>query len=47
MASQLHEAIAQLESEVTEARASGDAKRIKEAEEALSARQAWLRAVEG
>lgn len=42
LAEQLTEAIAKLEREVEEATASGDAKRIKDASEALEARKAWL-----
>lgn len=45
LASQLHEAIAKLEQELAEARSSGDAKRIVEAQEALDARKAWLGAI--
>lgn len=39
---QLETAIAALEDDLTAARAKGDAKKIKAAEEALEARQAWL-----
>lgn len=45
LASQLHEAIAKLEQELVDAQASGDAKRIAEAQEALDARRAWLGAI--
>jgi hypothetical protein len=45
LASQLHEAIARLESELAEAKASGDAKKIAEAQEALDARKLWLGAI--
>lgn len=43
MATQLQEAIAKLEQELATAQASGDSRRIKEAEEALSARREWLK----
>lgn len=46
LASQLEDAIAKLESELADARASGDKARIAEAEEALDARKAWLSAIE-
>lgn len=42
---QLNEAIAKLESELDEAKASGDKKRIAAAQEALDARKAWLGAI--
>jgi hypothetical protein len=42
---QLNEVIAKLESELNEAKASGDAKRIAAAQEALDARKAWLGAI--
>jgi hypothetical protein len=45
LASQLQDAIAKLEEELTEAKAGGDAKRIAEAQEALDARKAWLGAI--
>jgi hypothetical protein len=45
LASQLHEAIAKLERELAEAKAGGNAKKIKEADEALEARKAWLKAI--
>lgn len=47
MTSQLHDAIAKLEADVVAAKESGNPKRLKDAEEALAARQAWLRAIEG
>ncbi|MFS0714737.1 DUF349 domain-containing protein [Microbacterium sp. 2P01SA-2] len=47
MLSQLHDAIAKLEAEVSEAEASGDQRAIKQAKEALSARKAWLSALGG
>ncbi|MEO7348980.1 MAG: DUF349 domain-containing protein [Terrimesophilobacter sp.] len=45
LASQLEEAIAKLEQELVEAKASKDAKKISEAQEALDARKAWLAAI--
>lgn len=45
LAGQLHAAIAKLEDEVREAEACGDAARVAAAEEALSARRAWLAAL--
>jgi len=45
LASQLHDAIARLESELAEAKASGNAKKVTEAEEALNARKIWLDAL--
>jgi hypothetical protein len=42
LAAQLEAAIQQLERELEEAKSSGDAKRIAEAQEALDARRAWL-----
>jgi len=42
---QLNEAIAKLESELAAAKASGDKRKIKDAEEALEARKAWLGAL--
>jgi hypothetical protein len=45
LAGQLQDAIAKLEAELADARASGDAKKIKDAEEALDARKAWLKAI--
>ena len=47
MSSQLHESIAKLERSLEQAQANGDARAIREAEEALSARRLWLSAVEG
>lgn len=46
LASQLEEAISQLEQELSEAKSAGDAKKIAEAQEALDARKAWLSAIE-
>lgn len=45
LASQLNAAIAKLESELSEAEASGDARRVKAAQEALDARRVWLDAI--
>ncbi|WP_423924161.1 DUF349 domain-containing protein [Frigoribacterium sp. 2-23] len=45
LASQLQDAIAKLESELAAAEASGDARRIHEAREALDARRVWLDAL--
>ncbi|WP_066519364.1 DUF349 domain-containing protein [Curtobacterium ammoniigenes] len=45
LASQLEDAIAKLESELADAQASGDAARIKSAQEALDARKIWLDAL--
>lgn len=45
LASQLEDAIAKLEKELVEAKASKDAKRIAEAQESLDARKAWLAAI--
>ena len=42
LAAQLNSAIAKLESELAEAQAAGDARRIKDAEDALNARRIWL-----
>ena len=42
LASQLNDAIAKLEHELEEAKASGDAAKVKEAQEALDARKVWL-----
>ncbi|MGO1544866.1 MAG: DUF349 domain-containing protein [Gulosibacter sp.] len=47
MASQLEDAIAKLEEELAAANASGNPKKIKEAEEALEARRTWLKAIGG
>ncbi|WP_309079705.1 DUF349 domain-containing protein [Zhihengliuella sp.] len=45
MLAQLEESIAQLERELDEARAGGDQRKIKKAEEALEARRTWLETV--
>ncbi|MES2170070.1 MAG: DUF349 domain-containing protein [Actinomycetota bacterium] len=45
MAGQLQDAIAKLEVELADAKKSGDAKKIAAAQEALDARQAWLKAI--
>jgi len=45
LASQLHSAIAKLEEELAEAKASGNSKKVKDAEEALAARKIWLDAL--
>ncbi|GAA3745818.1 DUF349 domain-containing protein [Leifsonia bigeumensis] len=45
LATQLEEAIAKLDQELAEAKASGDAKKISDAQEALDARKAWLAAI--
>ena len=45
LASQLQDAIVKLETELEEARASGDSRRIRSAEEALNARRVWLDAL--
>lgn len=45
LASQLNAAIAKLEQELRDAQASGDASRIKDAQEALDARKVWLNAL--
>ncbi|MGA0565999.1 DUF349 domain-containing protein [Rathayibacter sp. KR2-224] len=45
LAAQLADAIAKLEDELEAAKASGDAKAIKQAQEALDARKAWLSAI--
>lgn len=42
---QLQDAIAKLERELADAKAGGNAKKIKDAEEALDARKAWLKAI--
>lgn len=47
MLSQLHDAIAKLEADLATAEASGDARAIAEAAEALKARKAWLTALGG
>jgi hypothetical protein len=45
MAAQLEDAIAKLETELAEAKAAGNKQAVAEAEEALSARRAWLGAL--
>jgi hypothetical protein len=45
LASQLHDAIARLEVELADAKASGDKKKIDSAQEALDARKVWLDAL--
>jgi hypothetical protein len=45
LASQLHDAIAKLESELADAKASGNTKKVAEAQEALDARKIWLDAL--
>jgi len=45
LAGQLNAAIAKLESELDEARASGDKAKIAEATDALEARKLWLNAL--
>ncbi|WP_197981074.1 MULTISPECIES: DUF349 domain-containing protein [unclassified Frigoribacterium] len=45
LASQLQDAITKLQEELTAAEASGDARRVKEAREALDARRVWLDAL--
>ncbi len=45
LASQLHDAIARLERELADAKASGDKKKVAEAQEALDARKIWLNAL--
>lgn len=45
LASQLQDAIAKLERDLAEARASGDAKKVAQAQEALDARRLWLDAI--
>ena len=45
MLGQLTEAIAELQAELAEAEASGDAKRIAFVKESLAARQSWLDAL--
>ncbi len=45
LAGQLHDVIAKLEQELADAKAGGDAKKVKDAEEALEARRAWLKAI--
>jgi hypothetical protein len=45
LASQLNAAIAKLEQELEEAKASGDSAKVKAAQEALDARKVWLDAL--
>jgi hypothetical protein len=45
LASQLQDAIAKLERELADAQASGDAKKVASAQEALDARKVWLNAL--
>jgi len=45
LAAQLHDAIAKLERELEEAKASGNTKKVADAEEALNARKIWLDAL--
>jgi len=45
LASQLHDAIAKLERELEAAKASGDEKKVADAQEALDARKLWLGAI--
>ena len=45
LAAQLHDAIAKLERELDEAKASGNTKKVADAEEALNARKIWLDAL--
>ena len=45
LAGQLQDAIAKLEAELAAAKAGGDTKKIAEAQEALDARKAWLKAI--
>jgi hypothetical protein len=45
LASQLHEAIAKLERELADAKASGDKAKVAKAQEALDARKIWLDAI--
>ncbi len=47
LAGQLQDAIAKLERELETAKTTGDAKKVKDAEEALAARRAWLKAIGG
>jgi hypothetical protein len=46
LASQLNAAIAKLQQELDDATASGDARKVKEAQEALDARKVWLDALQ-
>jgi hypothetical protein len=45
LASQLHDAIAKLERELADAKASGDKAKVAKAQEALDARKVWLEAI--
>lgn len=45
LAGQLHDAIDKLERELAEAKAGGEAKKVADAQEALDARKAWLKAI--
>ena len=45
LAGQLQDAIAKLESELAEAKAGGSSQKVADAEEALEARRAWLKAI--
>jgi hypothetical protein len=45
LAGQLNDAIAKLEAELADAKAGGNAAKVKDAEEALEARKAWLKAI--
>ena len=45
LAGQLQDAIAKLEAELTQAKAGGNVKKVADAEEALQARKAWLKAL--
>jgi len=45
LASQLQDAIAKLERELETAKASGDKKKVADAQEALDARKLWLGAI--
>ncbi len=45
LAGQLQDAIAKLEAELAKTKQSGDAKKIADAQEALDARRAWLKAI--
>lgn len=45
LAGQLQDAIAKLEAELAEAKAGGNARKVADAEEALEARKAWLKAI--
>ncbi|MDJ1371048.1 DUF349 domain-containing protein [Gulosibacter molinativorax] len=47
MASQLEDAISKLEDELEAAKAGGNEKKIKEAQEALDARRSWLKVIGG